>query len=493
MSLSNNPNLTDLPPRLFHGLSNLVDISMHSNGFHTLDAAQVPIDQLGRLQLAHNPFVCNCSLLWLWRLVKDTPSNSNSNKLIDISNSQVANTEDLLWTNPQYWADNALSGAVIPMPTMASTASTGGNRSSSGRSGVVGLLQDRDDIACDAAVNGKRGVVRRKLSTLTETDIECPAQTITIICAIVTILVVLGTGVSVLGYLHCIRRRKRILEERKNVNERIVPQHIDKMELERYLAGQTNTNNINIGPHHHGQHHLHRHHNHQAMMGTGTAAIPHHHTMLYQQQHHPQQLQQSNQNQYYPAGTGTALTTSTTTASTVGAALASSEENTVSNSSSIKVHHPPFMQQPTTVPFLGAATNSVASHSNTVPHHPHHTISSAHHYGPPPVSSGTAHKKYNYLLPEKHQSHSHNGHPSEFRTLCLGGGGGGSGNSSSRNFSFKNQHENLINDSDTDHYEQFEYLDCRPSRLRLQPPANSADAVAILDAGEDRSHPVVYV
>ncbi|XP_059615501.1 leucine-rich repeats and immunoglobulin-like domains protein sma-10 [Phlebotomus argentipes] len=185
VSLDGNQAFCDLPPRLFHGNPNLEDVSMRGGGLRTLDAVQFPLDRLRRLQLADNPLECNCSLLWLWRLVHE---------------------EERL-------------------------DAEGGAPSS--------LSLDSEAIGCDVVEDNVR--LRRRLKDMSEGEMECPARLVTIVCAVLSVLLVTMAGVSVVLYLQFARRRKRIMEERKNVNERIVPQQIDKMELERYLQAQALT------------------------------------------------------------------------------------------------------------------------------------------------------------------------------------------------------------------------------------------------------------
>lgn len=69
-------------------------------------------------------------------------------------------------------------------------------------------------------------------------DIKCPAHIVTIVSAVLSVLLIVMTGGSVLYYVRRVKHRKNAMTERKNVNERIVPQQVDKLELERYLAAQ---------------------------------------------------------------------------------------------------------------------------------------------------------------------------------------------------------------------------------------------------------------
>lgn len=68
VSLSLNPNLKRLPKFLFLNKPNLKHVRLSGNDFSTLDASDLPLDQLETLTLGRNPFTCNCSLHWLWIL-----------------------------------------------------------------------------------------------------------------------------------------------------------------------------------------------------------------------------------------------------------------------------------------------------------------------------------------------------------------------------------------------------------------------------------------
>lgn len=77
---------------------------------------------------------------------------------------------------------------------------------------------------------------------MSESDIKCPGNLVTIISLVFMVVILLIALTSVFIYVKYQRRRKKILHERKNVNERIVPQQVDKLELERYLAAQAIAN-----------------------------------------------------------------------------------------------------------------------------------------------------------------------------------------------------------------------------------------------------------
>lgn len=188
ISLNNNPSFSDVPPKLFHGNPNLINISMKGNNLRTLDAGQLPLDRLQKLYLSDNPFECNCSLLWLWRL----------------TNGIYA---DEINTN-----NNNITTALV-----------------------------LDTIGCDVVM--KETIVKRLLYNMPENEIKCPAHIITVISAVISVLLVIITGISVLLYFRMVKKKKKKLAERKNVNEHVVPQQVDKLELERYLAAQEEMSN----------------------------------------------------------------------------------------------------------------------------------------------------------------------------------------------------------------------------------------------------------
>lgn len=233
--------------KLFHGNPNLIEISIRGNELHTLDAAHFPLDRLHRLRLANNPFVCNCSLLWLWRLtngqinenVVDAGETSNNGGLSTIGGSvSVAavsasgNSETLVAKVPSSSSLTAASGSSA---ALATTNGNNHNRYNSTPNNV--LILDVDEIACDLWIDSHRHT-RHLIKDMSASDIKCPAHIVTIVSAVLSVLLIIVTGTSVLFYMRRMKNRRNAMTERKNVNERIVPQQVDKLELERYLAAQ---------------------------------------------------------------------------------------------------------------------------------------------------------------------------------------------------------------------------------------------------------------
>ncbi|XP_055625569.1 nyctalopin-like isoform X2 [Toxorhynchites rutilus septentrionalis] len=199
LTLDDNPSFSALPVRLFHGNPHLIDISIRRNALLSLDAVQFPLDRLQRLKLAGNPLVCNCSIRWLWRLVTGTVDEDDSDGVGMMGRS----------------GDNLANITTV-------------------------LMIDKDEIGCDLNEDGL--VTRRILRNMSEGDINCPAHLVTILSVGCSIFIVLLVALVVVFYRRRIHHKKKILQERKNVHERIVPQKVDKLELERYLAQQVLAN-----------------------------------------------------------------------------------------------------------------------------------------------------------------------------------------------------------------------------------------------------------
>lgn len=203
-----------------------MEISIRGNDLRTLDAAHFPLDRLHRLRLANNPLVCNCSLLWLWRLtngqINENSDGSENSVGVSVAAVSASNIDD----------------TKIPtkIASSSSLTSAGHNQNLLNSTPNNVLYLDVDEIACDLWEDSKRHT-RHLMKDMSSGDIKCPAHIVTIVSAVLSVLLIVVTGVSVLYYMRRMKNRRNVTE-RKNVNERIVPQQVDKLELERYLAAQ---------------------------------------------------------------------------------------------------------------------------------------------------------------------------------------------------------------------------------------------------------------
>ncbi|CAO1426151.1 unnamed protein product [Diamesa serratosioi] len=219
LSMDDNEQFSDLPAHLFHGNLKLVELSIKNNKLFQLDAVQLPLDQLKKLSLADNPFVCNCSLIWLWELIKSSSSSTEKQTIKKTDSNEI--NQDVSETN-----DSEM------------TTSNGSNL----------LNIDKKNIGCDIIIkndDNNMKVIRKKLMDMSEADIKCPTHIVTIISVILTVIFIAIICISILIVIKCsrtaqLRRRsqKYMSSERQNIGELIIPQKIDKFELERYLAEQ---------------------------------------------------------------------------------------------------------------------------------------------------------------------------------------------------------------------------------------------------------------
>lgn len=216
-----------------------MEISIRGNDLRTLDAAHFPLDRLHRLRLANNPFVCNCSLLWLWRLTNgqinensDGTENSSGISVAAVSANSIDNVK-----MPSQIESSASASASSSLTAAAAPPSAAHNQNLLNSTPNNVLYLDVDEIACDLWEDSKRHT-RHLMKDMSSGDIKCPAHIVTIVSAVLSVLLIVVTGVSVFIYMRRMRNRRNAMTERKNVNERIVPQQVDKLELERYLAAQ---------------------------------------------------------------------------------------------------------------------------------------------------------------------------------------------------------------------------------------------------------------
>ncbi|XP_022117557.2 toll-like receptor 6 [Pieris rapae] len=78
--MNENLRVKEVPPRLFHGNPKLTHVYMRNNALETLEASHFPIDTLQELEISGNPFVCNCSLVWLWNLIRECELRSRKSE-----------------------------------------------------------------------------------------------------------------------------------------------------------------------------------------------------------------------------------------------------------------------------------------------------------------------------------------------------------------------------------------------------------------------------
>lgn len=75
--MTHNPKFSHIDPTAFEALVQLKHINLRGNAFGRFEASLLDWDELKSLDLRDNPLVCNCSALWLWRLLRDKNSTTS--------------------------------------------------------------------------------------------------------------------------------------------------------------------------------------------------------------------------------------------------------------------------------------------------------------------------------------------------------------------------------------------------------------------------------
>ncbi|EDW10041.2 nyctalopin [Drosophila mojavensis] len=249
LHLNFNPQLSDIPMRLFQGNPNILEVYMQSNSLQTLYSAQFPVDQLQKLYLGDNPLQCNCSLLWLWRLVTGNFEGTEpalehaqggavaalakeASLVREQEDDTTLKTDDGVSALAAYIAEQHIANALQTTEPSAYEQRLEAAASASSSSNSNYLRMDKQQIGCDIWRDGVR--TRRQLLTMSEGEITCPAHIVTVVCAVITSLLVLMIGISVLYYLRFVKRRRKLLHERGplrtsksiiNVHDRILQGH----------------------------------------------------------------------------------------------------------------------------------------------------------------------------------------------------------------------------------------------------------------------------
>ncbi|ALC40964.1 Fili [Drosophila busckii] len=287
LHLNFNPQLSDIPMRLFQGNPNILEVYMQSNSLQTLYSAQFPVDQLQKLYLGDNPLQCNCSLLWLWRLVTgnfegvEPPlEHASGGAVAALAKEAAAAADEDDTTNKAEDGVSALAAYIAEQHIANALQTTEPSAyeqrlEAASASSSAFLRMDKQQIGCDIWRDGVRQ--RRQLQTMSEGEITCPAHIVTVVCAVITCLLVVMIAISVVYYLRFVKRRRKLLHERGplrtsksiiNVHDRIMQAHHQPLGAG---AGMSMTLGANGGlgmalnyPHHAQTLQAH-HHYHQAM------------------------------------------------------------------------------------------------------------------------------------------------------------------------------------------------------------------------------------
>lgn len=218
--------------RLFHADASRLDVSLQNNAFTTLDVAQLPIDRVNRLRLAGNPFVCNCSLAWLWRLIDAAATTVENGPTpgVTAARTRTTDAEDAIRSgSDNEWTEAFIKDSTVwDWSTAAAAAATANNKL---------VVEDMHKITCDllsttTAADGKSRA-RKRFIDLQETDVECATSFLFTVGVVLFLLIVLTTIVFV--WLCRKRHLERLIAKHEN-DRPIDPwplDHIEKFEIAR--------------------------------------------------------------------------------------------------------------------------------------------------------------------------------------------------------------------------------------------------------------------
>lgn len=224
LSLANNPKLDRLPLRLFHADATRLDVALQNNAFTSLDAAQLPVDRMSRLRLAGNPFVCNCSLAWLWRLIDtatatSAAATSSANRPVETGPSAGDDSDE--W--PEWFARTSTAWDWTERGAAVATADE-----------RLVVVEDMHKVTCDLAGNADgKSRARKRFIDLQETDVQCATSILFTLTAVLLVLIVLTVVASV--WLCRKRHLERLLAKHES-DRPIDPwplDHIEKFEIGR--------------------------------------------------------------------------------------------------------------------------------------------------------------------------------------------------------------------------------------------------------------------
>ncbi|XP_012276710.1 amphoterin-induced protein 2 [Orussus abietinus] len=95
ISLDGNHDLRVLPSRILYGARYLRRVSLRRCNLATLQPTHFPVDSLQSLRVGGNPFVCNCSMHWLWNVLRTEERRNESRLELDAKNIACADEENL--------------------------------------------------------------------------------------------------------------------------------------------------------------------------------------------------------------------------------------------------------------------------------------------------------------------------------------------------------------------------------------------------------------
>ncbi|CAL7947492.1 unnamed protein product [Xylocopa violacea] len=83
ISMDGNRGLKELPARVLYSARYLKWVSLRRCSLSTLQPTQFPVDGLSSLRVGGNPLVCNCSVHWLWNVIRAEERRNESRLELD--------------------------------------------------------------------------------------------------------------------------------------------------------------------------------------------------------------------------------------------------------------------------------------------------------------------------------------------------------------------------------------------------------------------------
>ncbi|XP_031844530.1 uncharacterized protein LOC116432175 isoform X2 [Nomia melanderi] len=93
ISMDGNRGLKELPARVLYGARYLKWVSLRRCSLSTLQPTQFPVDGLSSLRVGGNPLVCNCSVHWLWNVIRAEERRNESRLELDTNDIVCADEE----------------------------------------------------------------------------------------------------------------------------------------------------------------------------------------------------------------------------------------------------------------------------------------------------------------------------------------------------------------------------------------------------------------
>ncbi|KAI4496501.1 hypothetical protein M0804_000311 [Polistes exclamans] len=93
ISMDGNRELKELPGRVLYSARYLKSVSLRHCSLATLQPTQFPVDDLALLRVGGNPLVCNCSVHWLWNVIRAEEQRNETRLELD-TNDIVCTDEE---------------------------------------------------------------------------------------------------------------------------------------------------------------------------------------------------------------------------------------------------------------------------------------------------------------------------------------------------------------------------------------------------------------